>query len=57
MKKIMREEGDNSWLAAGPPHCNARADFVDTATGIKPRVSHPVHVVESEFFGNESQSY
>ena len=49
MKKIMHEEGDNSWLASGPPHCNVRADFIDTSTGIKPRNSHPVHVVSSDF--------
>ena len=49
MKKIMHEEGDNSWLASGPPHCNVRADFIDTSTGIKPRNSQPVHVVSSDF--------
>ncbi len=54
MKKIMNEEGNNSWLATGAPHCNVRVDFIDTATGIKPRDSQPVHVLASEF---ESQSW
>ncbi len=49
MKKIMNEKGDNSWLATGAPHCNVRVDFIDTATGIKPRDSHLVHVIGSEF--------
>jgi hypothetical protein len=54
MKKIMNEEGDNSRLATGAPHCNVRADFVDTATGTKPRDSQqPVRVIGSEC---ESQS-
>ena len=54
MKKIMNEEGDNSWLATGAPHCNVRADFIDTGNGIKPRDSQPVHVIGSQC---ESQSW
>jgi hypothetical protein len=54
MQKLMNEEGDNSWLATGVPHCNVRADFIDTATGIKPRDSKPVDVIVSEC---ESQSW
>ncbi len=44
MRKIVADEGDNSWLAtgAGAPHCNVRNDFVDTTDGIKPRVQLPV---------------
>jgi hypothetical protein len=54
MKKIMNEEGDNSWLATGASHCNLRADFIDTANGIRPRTSQPVHVIGSQC---ESQSW
>jgi hypothetical protein len=42
MRKIMEEEGNNSWLATGAPHCNVRNDFIDTSSGIKPRVVQPV---------------
>jgi hypothetical protein len=29
----MAEEGNNSWLANGTPHCKVRIDFSDIATG------------------------
>jgi hypothetical protein len=48
MKKRMHEEGDNSWLATGAPHCSVRADFIDTAAGTKPRVSQPIHLLRFE---------
>ena len=35
MKLIIAEQGNNAWLAHGTPHLNVRADYVDTATGIK----------------------
>jgi hypothetical protein len=37
MKLIIAEQGNNTWLAHGTPHLNVnvRADYVDTATGIK----------------------
>ena len=54
MRKIMEEEGNNSWLATGAPHCNVRSDFIDTPSGIKPRVVQPVYLLRSEC---ESQSW
>jgi CO dehydrogenase/acetyl-CoA synthase alpha subunit len=35
--RIIEENGNNSWLAHGTPHCNVRNDFVNTITGIKPK--------------------
>ncbi len=37
MKLIIEENGNNSWLAHGTPHCNVRNDYVNTMTGIKPK--------------------
>ncbi len=55
MKKIMkRVTTHGSWLATGAPHCNVRANFIDTATGIKSRDSQPVHVIGAQC---ESQSW
>ena len=34
MRLIIKEDGNNSWLANGTPHCNVRKDYADTATGI-----------------------
>ncbi len=48
MRKIMEEEGNSSWLATGAPHCNVRSDFIDTPSGIKPRVVQPVYLLRSE---------
>ena len=51
MRKIVEDEGNNSWLATGAPHCNVRNDFVDTSDGIKPRVQLPVNdVVDSMYW-------
>jgi hypothetical protein len=38
MKLIIEENGNNSWLAHGTPHCNVRNDFANTKTGIKPKL-------------------
>ena len=37
MKLIITEQGNNAWLAHGTPHLNVRSDYIDTATGIKPK--------------------
>ena len=37
MSLIIEENGNNSWLAHGTPHCNVRNDFMNTITGIKPK--------------------
>ena len=37
MRLIIEENGNNSWLAHGTPHCNVRNDYVNTLTGIKPK--------------------
>ena len=42
MEMIIRENGNNSWLAEGTPHCGVRADFVDTDEGIRRKVVHSV---------------
>ena len=34
MRLIIDEQGNNSWLAHGTPHCDVRRDFRDTPTGI-----------------------
>ncbi len=34
MDVIIDEEGDNTFLSNGTPHCNVRRDFCDTPTGI-----------------------
>jgi hypothetical protein len=46
MRKIVEDKGNNSWLATGAPHCNARHDFIDTNDGIKLRVQLPVYAVD-----------
>jgi len=35
MRLIIEEDGNNSWLSHGTPHCDVRRDFDNTATGIK----------------------
>jgi len=35
MRLIIAEDGNNSWLANGTPHCNVRLDYNDTPTGIE----------------------
>ena len=42
MQMIIRENGNNSWLAEGTPHCGVRSDFVDTDQGIRRKVVHSV---------------
>jgi hypothetical protein len=37
MRLIIEEDGNNSWLAHGTPHCDVRQDYVNTPTGIKPK--------------------
>jgi hypothetical protein len=36
MRLIIEENGNNSWLSHGIPHCKVRKDFKDTPTGIVP---------------------
>jgi len=38
MRLIIEEDGYNSWLATGTPHCNVRQDYIDTPNGIRPKV-------------------
>ena len=38
MRLIIEENGNNSWLSEGTPHCNVRHDYIDTNTGIRPRI-------------------
>ena len=40
MEVIKAENGNNSFLAHGTPHCNVRRDFNDTATGISPKLAN-----------------
>ncbi len=35
MRLIIEENGNNSWLAHGTPHCDVRRDYLNTPTGIK----------------------
>ena len=42
MEMIIRENGNNSWLAEGTPHFGVRADFVDTDEGIRKKAVHYV---------------
>ena len=37
MRLIIEEQGNNSWLAHGTPHCDVRRDYRDTTTGIVPK--------------------
>ena len=37
MRLIIKENGNNAWLAEGTPHCRVRADFIDTDDGIRPK--------------------
>jgi hypothetical protein len=32
---IIEEQGNNSFLSHGTPHCNVRRDYIDTPTGIR----------------------
>jgi hypothetical protein len=36
MRLTIGEQGNNSWLAHGTPHCDVRQDYTDTPTGIVP---------------------
>jgi hypothetical protein len=40
MDVIISENGNNSFLAHGTPHCNVRRDFADTPTGISPKLAN-----------------
>jgi hypothetical protein len=46
MRLIVKENGDNAWLAHGTPHCRVRQDFQDTATGIIPKTSFLMNCTE-----------
>ena len=35
MRLIIEEDGYNSWLATGTPHCNVRQDYIDTPMSAK----------------------
>ncbi len=35
MRLIIGENGNNSWLAHGTPHCDVRRDYLNTTTGMK----------------------
>ena len=37
MRLIIAENGNNSWLSHGAPHCNVRKYYRDTATGVVPK--------------------
>jgi hypothetical protein len=37
MRSIIGEQGNNSWLAHGTPHCDVRQDYRDTPTAIVPK--------------------
>ena len=45
MRLIIEEDGNNSWLALGTPHCNVRQDYIDTPTGIRRKVVVDVDAV------------
>lgn len=47
MRLIIEENGYNSWLATGTPHCNVRQDFIDTSNGIRRKVVTDVDTVMS----------
>ncbi len=40
MEVIIAENGNNSFLAHGTPHCNVRRDFADTSTGISAKLAN-----------------
>ena len=40
MEVIIAENGNNSFLAHGTPHCNVRRDFNDTTTGFSPKLTN-----------------
>ena len=48
MRLIIEENGYNSWLATGTPHCNVRQDFIDTSNGIRRKVVTDVDTVMSD---------
>ncbi len=40
MEVIIEENGNNSFLAHGTPHCNVRRDFADNPNGISPKLAN-----------------
>jgi hypothetical protein len=40
MEVIIEENGNNSFLAHGTPHCNVRRDYRDTPTGITTKLAN-----------------
>jgi len=38
MRLIIEENGNNSWLSEGTPHCNARQGYIDTNAGARRRI-------------------
>ena len=40
MNVIIDEEGDNTFLSNGTPHCNVRRDFCDTPTGVRRKLAN-----------------
>ena len=44
LQLIIDENGNNRWLADGTPHCNVRADFINTPTGIRKRHDYGIDV-------------
>jgi hypothetical protein len=40
MEVNIEENGNNSFLAHGTPHCNVRRDFADTPNGISPKLAN-----------------
>ena len=39
MEIIIKEQGNNSFLSHGTPHCNVRRDYLDTPTGIERKLA------------------
>ena len=42
MELIIRDNGNNAWLAEGTPHYGVRHDFVDTDDGTRRKVIRSV---------------
>jgi hypothetical protein len=40
MEVIIAENGNNSFLAHGTPHCNVRRDFIDTPNGVTTKLAN-----------------
>lgn len=40
MDVIIDEDGDNTFLSNGTPHCNVRRDFCDTPTGVRRKLAN-----------------